>query len=108
MDTSDYPSLPNLAQHFARLAVNNRRVLDVVDGQFYSAQRLFDATVSHDWHLVEKVSRYLADHTIDQNLARTARKVCDELRQGPPGPNGPHHLNQLLAECRTLQQHRLL
>jgi hypothetical protein len=106
MDISDYPSLPNISQLLARLAVNNHRVLDVVDGQFNSAQRLFDATIAHDWHQVEKVCRYLADHTIDPGLAQTARKVCDELSQGPPDSHGPPHLAQLLAECRTLQQQR--
>jgi hypothetical protein len=104
MDTSNYPSLPNISQLFARLAINNRRVLDVVDGQLNNIERLFDATIAQDWILVEKVSRYLVEHTNDQGLKRTARKVCNEFNHGPPGPNGPQHLAQLLAECRTLQQ----
>jgi len=104
MDTSEYPSMPNISQLFARLAANNRRVLDVVDDQLISTQKLFDATIARDWQLVEKVSRYLADHANDQSLERSARKVVDELKQGPPGIHGPQHLAQLLAECRMLQQ----
>jgi len=106
MDRSAYPSLPNISQLLARLSSNNLRVLDVVDGPFNSAQRLLDATIAHDWRQVEEASRYLAEHTNDQGLAQTARIVCDELRQGATGPRGPQHLTQLLARCRTLQQHR--
>ena len=93
-----------MAQLFARLAASNRRVLDVIDDQLNSVQRLFDATIAHDWQMVEKVSGYLADHASDRSLERSARKVYDELSQGPPGPHGPQHLAQLLAECRLLQQ----
>ena len=53
MDTSDYPSMPNMAQLFARLAANNRHVLGVVDDQLNSTQRLFDATIARDWQIVE-------------------------------------------------------
>ncbi len=104
MDTSDYPSLPNISQLLARLAVNNLRVLDVVDGQINSAQRLLEATIAQDWQQVKEVSRFLADHASDQGLARTARLVCDELSQGLSGPRGPRHLAQLLAACRTHAQ----
>lgn len=110
MDTSDYPSLPNLTQIHARLAGNSRRVQEVVDGQLCSLERLLQATANENWLLVEEVSQFLADlppKGEDGALARTARKVYDELQEGPPGPHGPIHLAKLLAECREAHRRRM-
>ena len=109
MDTSDYPSVPDLSQLHARLASNSRRVQEVVDGQLCSIERLFDATTNENWPMVAEVSRYLAglaSEGDDGELVHIARKVCDELHQGPPGPHGPVHLAKLLAECRAAQRRR--
>jgi Mn-dependent DtxR family transcriptional regulator len=104
MDHSEYPSLPNLAQIHARLVVNNLRVLDVVDGKLFNIERLLAAILAHDWPLVEKVSRYLAEHVTDRGLQQIASKVCDELKRNPSGHHAPNSLAQLLDQCRTYQQ----
>ena len=109
MDTSDYPSLPNLTLMHVRLAANSRRVQEVVDGQLCSLERLLKATANENWPLVEEVSQVLAHlppKGEDGNLVLTARKVVDELQEGTPGPHGPAHLAKLLAECRAAQRRR--
>ncbi len=109
MDTSGYPSLPNLAQMHVRLAANSRRVQEVVDGQLCSLERLLEATADGNWHLVKEVSQFLAHlppKGTDGKLAKIARKVVDELQEGAPGPHGPAHLAKLLGECRAAQKRR--
>ena len=82
MDTSEYPSLPNLAQVHARLASNSRRVEAAVDAQLDGIERLFTATTTGDWEAIAQVSRYLAKQDpahLDGEVIRQARQVCDEL-----------------------------
>jgi hypothetical protein len=110
MDTSEYPSLPNLAQMHVRLAANSRRVQEVVDGQLCSLERLLKATANENWPLVKEVSHFLAHlppKGEDGSLVLTARQVYEELQQGVPGPHGPVHLAKLLAECRAAQRRRM-
>ena len=107
MDTSEYPSLPNLAQVHARLAANSRRVEAVVDAQLDGIERLFTATTAGDWEAIAQASRYLAKQDpahLDGEVIRQARQVCDELAQARSRTRQPKHLATLLAACRAVRQ----
>ena len=109
MDTSDYPSLPNLAQVHARLAANSRRVEAVVDDQLDGIERLFTATTAGDWEAIAQASRYLAKQDpghLDGEVIRQARQVCEELAQARSRTRPPKHLASLLAACRSVRQPR--
>ena len=110
MDTSDYPSLPNLAQVHARLAANSRRVESAVDAQLDGIERLFMATTAGDWEAIAEASRYLAKQDpghLDGEVIRQARQVCDELAQARSRTQPPNHLATLLAACRAVRQPRI-
>lgn len=107
MDTSEYPSLPNLSQVHARLAANSRRVAAVVDSQLDGIERLFTATTAGDWEAIAQASRYLAKQDpahLDSEIIRQARQVCDELAQARSRNPLPKHLASLLAACRSARQ----
>ncbi|MGI9430004.1 MAG: hypothetical protein ACR2NM_15185 [Bythopirellula sp.] len=107
MDTSDYPSLPNLNRLHASLAANSRRVEAVVDSQLAGIERLFTAMVAEDWPAVAEASQILAQSKPEQvgvDVIRAARHVCDELRHSPDGSaHQPKHLSSLLAACRAVR-----
>lgn len=107
MDTSDYPSLPNLSQLHARLAANSRHVEAVIDSQFDGIERLFSATTAEDWTAVAEASRFLAGLKPDRvgvDVIREARQVFDELRHQAEEPKQPKHLASLLAACRVARK----
>lgn len=107
MDTSDYPSLPNLAQVHARLAANSRRVEAIVDAQLNGIERLFAATTAGDWEAIAQASRYLAKQDpahLDEEVIRQARQVCDELAQARLRTRPPKHLATLLEACRSVRR----
>lgn len=107
MDTSDYPSLPNLSQLHARLAANSRHVAAVIDSQLDGLERLFAATTAQDWPAVAEASRYLAELQPDQvghDVVREARYVLEELNHAPEGPKQPKHLDTLLAACLAVRK----
>lgn len=109
MDTSEYPSLPNLAQVHARLAANSRRVGKVVDAQLDGIERLFTAATQGDWEAIAQASRYLAKQDpahLDGEVIRQARQVCDELAQARSRTRPPKHLPTLLEACRFVRQTR--
>jgi len=108
MDTSDYPSLPNLSQLHARLAANSRRVETVIDSQLDGIERLFTATIAQDWRAVAEASLYLASLRAEQvgtQVIREARNVYEELSHVPDGPaKQPKQLANLLAACRIARK----
>jgi len=107
MDTSEYPSLPNLAQVHARLAANSRRVEAVVDTHLDCIERLFAAATTGDWEAIAQASRYLAKQDpahLDGEVIRQARQVCEELARARTRARQPKHLATLLAACRSLRQ----
>ncbi|NOZ40910.1 MAG: hypothetical protein GXP24_11890 [Planctomycetes bacterium] len=112
MDTSDYPSLPNLSQLHARLAANSRHVEAVIDSQLDGIERLFSATTAQDWQAVAKASHYLAELQSDQvgpDVVREARHVFEELSHAADGAKQPKHkqpkhLASLLAACRNARK----
>ncbi len=109
MDTSEYPSLPDLAQVHARLAANSRRVHSVVEAFLDGIERLFSAASSGDWEAIAQASRYLAKQDpdqVDKEVISQARRVCDELAQARSRTKQPKHLSKLLAACRTVRKHR--
>ena len=109
MDTSDYPSLPNLAQVHARLAANSRRVSAIVDAHLDGIERLFAAASVGDWEAIAQASRYLAKQDpahLDGEVIRQARQVCDELAQVRTRSRPPKHLSTLLQACRSVKQPR--
>ena len=109
MDTSEYPSLPNLAQVHARLAANSRRVESVADAQLDGIERLFTAATSGDWEAIAQASRYLAKQDpahLDGEVIRQARHVCEELAHARSRTRPPKHLATLLAACRSVRQPR--
>jgi len=107
MDTSDYPSLPNLSQLHARLAANSRRVEAVVDSQLDGIERLFSASTAGDWPAVAKASRFLADsppERVGTDVIRAAQYVIEELSHASGTLNPPKHLATLLAACRCVRK----
>ncbi len=108
MDTSDYPSLPNLSQIHARLASNSRRVESVIDSQLDGIERLFSASTCEDWAAVANASRQLAEMAPDKigaDVIREARHVFDELSHA--STKQPKHLVSLLAACRVVRKKRV-
>jgi len=106
MDTTDYPSLPNLTQLHVRLAANSRRVEAIVDSQLHGIERLFEASTSGDWQTVAETSRYLAElgpEEIGVDVVRHARQVYQELSRRSSGTKPPKHLPHLLDACRTVR-----
>jgi hypothetical protein len=104
MDTTDYPSLPNLARMNARLATDCRRVEQIVDGQLDVIEQLFQATAAEDWIGVAKATRVLANLNPEQvgaDVVAEARKVNDELARSNSGLTQPKHLANLLTACRA-------
>jgi len=107
MDTSEYPSLPDLSQIHARLAANSRRVESVVDSQLDGIERLFSATTAEDWAAVADASRVLADMTLDQVSSEViceAQQVFEELCHSPTPTRQPKHLASLLNACRAIRK----
>ncbi len=107
MDTSEYPSLPNLSQLHARLAANSRHIEAVIDSQFDGIERLFSATTAEDWQAVAEASRFLAELKPDRvgpDVIREARYVFDELSHATEGAKQPKHLASLLAACRVARR----
>lgn len=111
MDTSKYPSLPNLSQMHSRLASDSRRVEAVVDGQLGEQldeiERLFSAATAEDWEAVAKATRYLADlepDQIDGNVIRTARQLSQEIGSATSDVKRPKHLASLLEACRAVRK----
>ena len=123
MDTSDYPSLPNLNQMHARLAADSRRVEAVIDSQLDEIERLFSATIAQDWTAVAEAARYLAAlppesigppaesleaaEKIGADVIREARHVYNELSHSPQPTQPPQHLALLLSACRLARQARV-
>ena len=107
MDTDELPSLPNLAKMHALLAVNNRRVEAVVDARLDAVERLFSATTSEDWEAVAKATKFLAaldPNEIDENILRTAQKLCEEIGREKEKMKRPKHLSTLLEACRAAKK----
>ena len=102
MDTSEYPSLPNLARMHARLSADSRRVQRIIDGQLDAIERLFFASTCEDWDAVAQASRQLAtDDNVSPEVVQQAREVLEELStHHPNGLKRPKHLAGLLAACR--------
>lgn len=106
MDTTEYPSLPNLARMHARLAEDSRRVERIVDGQMDVIERLFHATTAQDWKSVANVSRTLASlepEFVSEEVVSHARQVYEELAHTAGNLNQPKHLAALLAACRAVR-----
>jgi len=107
MDTSEYPSLPNLNRLHTRLAANCRRVESVIDSQLDGIERLFSATVAEDWSAVAEASRLLSEQKpefVGLDVIREARHVFDELRHESSGAKQPKHLASLLDACRAVRE----
>ncbi len=108
MDTSDYPSLPNLAQMHARLATDNRRVEAMIDTQLDGIERLFVATTAEDWGAIAEATRQLAEMEpgqVSEAVIQNARQLCQELGNMPTKPvKAPKHLANLLAACHAARQ----
>ena len=107
MDTSDYPSLPNLNQIHARLAANSRRVEEVIDSQLDGIERLFTATIAQDWDAVAEASQFLAElqpEDVSLDVVREARHVYEELSHADKGAKQPKHLAKLLDACRVARK----
>ena len=107
MDTSAYPSLPNLSLLHARLAANSRHVEAVIDSQLDGIERLFSATTAQDWHAVAEASRYLAELQPDEvgpDVVRKARQVFEELSHAAGDKIQPKHLSSLLVACRAVRK----
>jgi hypothetical protein len=107
MDTSEYPSLPKLAQAHARLAAQSRRVEQVVDTHLDGIELLFHAATSGDWEAIALAARRLARQDparLGEEVPRQARLVCEELAQTRARNRPPKHLASLLAACRLARR----
>lgn len=104
MESTDYPSLGNLARMSAQLAVHGRRVEALVDEQLDEVERLFRAAASQDWDAIARASADIAGRKVDpvnKALVQTARKVRDALRRDPSGARASTRLAELLSVCRS-------
>lgn len=112
MDTSDFPSLPNLNQLHARLGANSRHVEAVINSQLDGFERLFSATTAEDWSAVAEASRFLSKQKPDRvgaDVVRQAQYVLEELSRNElsheaEGASQPKHLASLLAACRLARK----
>lgn len=107
MDTSDYPSLPNLARMHARLAADSRQVERIINSQLDAIERLFYASTLEDWQAVASVSRQLAScssEEVSPEVVQQAQQLLEELNTHPAaGLKQPKHLAGLLAACREVR-----
>ena len=109
MDTTDYPSLPNLVRMHSRLAADSRRVQAVVEAQLDAIEQLFYATTAEDWQGVAQASKLLSElapEEIGTEVVNEARLVYEEMTHPVSEMRPPRHLEQLLAACRTARSRR--
>jgi hypothetical protein len=109
MDTTDYPSLSQLARLNAQLAMHCARVDALIGAQLDSVERLFRAATNLDWDGVARASHDLARQPIDgQNNAvvQSAWRVCEALRRDPSGGKAQSRLATLLSACRAAKTRR--
>ncbi len=114
MDTADYPSLPNLARMHSRLAVDSRRVEQLVDRHLDAIERLFDAAVAEDWSGIASATKMLAGlspeattaDVVSADVLNEARQLYEELTHTPRGTKQPKHLAGLLDACRRFRLSR--
>lgn len=106
MDTTDYPSLPNLARMHSRLAADSRRVAMLVEAQLDAIERLFDATTAENWQGVAQASKVLAELTPEEvgpEVVNEAKLVYEEMTHPATEMREPKHLVKLLAACRAVR-----
>jgi hypothetical protein len=104
MDTSDYPSLSQLARLNAQLASHCARVDAVINAQLDSVERLFRAATRLDWDAVARASHDLARQPINGEnhaVVQSAWRVCEALRRDPSGTKAKSGLSALLSACRS-------
>ena len=105
MDTTDYPSLPNLARMHSRLAADARRVEQLVaSAEFDAIERLFLATTVEDWSGVALACQLLAQLSpteISPEVFSQAQAVSQEL--ATTTQRTPPHLPHLLAACHAFR-----
>jgi len=111
MDTSEYPSLAQIARLNAKLAVHCSRIDAVIDGQLDAVERLFRAAADHDWDAVSRASQQLAAQQVDgenSTVVQTAWRVFTSLRRDPTGSGSAGKLAALLSACRAEMARRQL
>ena len=109
MDTTDYPSLSQLARLNAQLAMHCARVDALINAQLDSVERLFRAATNLDWDAVARASHDLARQPADgENSAvvQSAWRVCEALRHDPSGQKAQSRLAALLSACRAVKSRR--
>jgi hypothetical protein len=109
LDTTDYPSLLQLARLNAQLAVHCARVDAVVNAQLDSVERLFRAATNLDWEAVARASQDLAKQPINGEnnaVVQSAWRVCEALRHDPSGQKAGGRLAALLSACRAAKSRR--
>jgi len=106
MDTTDYPSLPNLARMHSRLAVDSRRVNDIVNAQLDAIERLFHATTAEDWQGIALASKMLSELTPEEvgpEVVLEAKLVYEEMAHSASEMRRPKRLAPLLEACRAVR-----
>jgi hypothetical protein len=109
MDTTDYPSLSQLARLNAQLALHCARVDSIINAQLDSIERLFRAATNRDWAGVARASQDLAKQPVDSEnnaVVQSAWRVCEALRHDPSGSNAQVRLTALLSACRAVKSRR--
>jgi hypothetical protein len=109
LDTTDYPSLSQLARLNAQLAVHCARVDAIINAQLDSVERLFRAATNLDWDGVARASQDLARQPVngDNNaVVQSAWRVCEALRLDPSGRKAGSRLAALLSACRAVKSRR--
>ena len=107
MESQAYPSLQSLNRAHGRLAINARRVTQIVNTQLDGIERLFNAAISGDWEAIAQASRFLArqePNSLDAVVIHEARKLCEELAATRSRISGPKHLASLIEACRNVRQ----
>lgn len=80
-----HETLPNIAQLNAKLAVDNQRVNQWVDGLVERLDKIVDATLRSDWMEVKRLSQFIARSSaiygfplLAENAERLAEASADE------------------------------
>ncbi len=106
MDSTDYPSLPNLTRMHSRLAADSRLVTMLVEAQLDAIERLFHATTAEDWQGVAQASKILAELTPEEvglEVVHEAKLLYEEMTHPATDLRESKHLAKLLAACRAVR-----
>lgn len=93
---------PDLARISSRLAANNSRVSDFIEGLPLRVDMLVAAAQDENWQEVRRVSGNVAEggsETGLTTLAEAARRLCDDLDNGNHDLDIKRGIVKLIGQC---------